>query len=304
MKIAIIGAGAMGCLYGAKLSLAPENKIFLINRWKEHVDALNAHGLLIESGGEFTKYENFTASTDVSGVGYADLAIICVKSTSTKQAMEEHIGVFGPDTAVLTLQNGLGNVELISEVIGSKNVIAGITAQGSTVLGPGKVRHAGVGKSVIGELDGNRTKRIENVCEMFNKADLETSISDDIMSVIWSKLMVNVGINALSGITKLHNGELLEHPEIAELLELAVTEGAAVARAKGIKLEFDDPVSRAKDVCVATAKNKSSMLQDILKKKKTEIDMINGAIVREGGKLGISTPVNLALMNLIKFIEK
>jgi 2-dehydropantoate 2-reductase len=304
MKIVVIGPGAMGCLYGAKLSSVPENKVYLLDIRTERADAINSHGILIEWGGEFTKYKNVVAGTDASSVGYADLVIIFVKSTATKEAVLGHTAVFGPETAVLTLQNGLGNVELISEVIGRKNVIAGTTAHGATVLGPGKVRHAGVGKSIIGELDGKRTERINAICDMFNKAGLETGLSDDVLSVIWDKLLVNTGINALVGITKLYNGELLEHPELIELLELAVTEGAEVAKAKGIKLGFDDPVSRTKDVCRATAKNKASMLQDILNHRKTEIDMINGAIVREGRKLGIVTPINLALTNLIKFIEK
>jgi len=294
----------MGCLYGAKLSLVPENKIVLLAARTEYVDAVNSHGVLMESDGVFTRYDNLNASTDASSAGHADLAIIFVKSHSTKRAVENHIAVFGPETAVLTLQNGLGNVELICEVIGSKNVVAGTTAHGATALEPGKIRHAGIGKSVIGELDGRQTERIKKICDVFNKAGLETAVSDDVLSVIWGKLLVNVGINALTGITKLHNGELLEHPEITELLELAVAEGAAVAKAKGIKLAFDDPVSRTKEVCIATAKNKASMLQDILNHKKTEIDMINGAIVREGSKLGVATPVNSALTNLIKFIEK
>ncbi|HVI41822.1 MAG TPA: 2-dehydropantoate 2-reductase, partial [Anaerovoracaceae bacterium] len=169
---------------------------------------------------------------------------------------------------------------------------------------PGKMRHAGSGKTIIGELNGKPTGRIEKIAEVLKDAGLETDISDNVLGLVWDKLLVNVGINALTGITKLQNGELLNHPEIEELLEAAVSEAHAVAAAKGITLSYDDPVGHTKAVCVATAANKSSMLQDILNHKRTEIDMINGAIVREGAQAGIATPVNSVLTNLIKFIQK
>jgi len=304
LKIAIIGAGAMGCLYGAKLSSAPENRVYLIDVWKEHIDAINSNGLLIEEDGATVKYENLTASTDAAVCGYADLAFVFVKSTLTKQAVQEAVSVFGPGTAAVTLQNGLGNIELISEVVGSETVIAGTTAHGATMLGPGKIRHAGRGMTFIGELDGTATARIEAIRDVLNRSGIDTEISDNALGLVWDKLLVNVGINALTGITKLHNGELLDYPEIVELMELAVNEGKEVAKAKGVKLGFEDPVSHTMDVCRATAKNKASMLQDVLNHKKTEIDMINGAIVREGKLLGIAAPANIALTNMIKFIEK
>ena len=304
MKIAIIGAGAMGCLYGAKLSSGAGNEVHLLDVWKEHVDAVNTRGLLIETDGELKEYRNLAAHTEASKAGFADLAVVFVKSTLTEQAVRSNIEVFGPDTAVLTLQNGLGNIELISKVVGSKKVLAGTTAHGATMLGPGKVRHAGQGMTLIGELDGCVSGRAGEICDVFNRAGLETSVSDNVLGAVWDKLLVNVGINALTGITRLHNGQILENPEIAGLLESAVLEGAKIAKARGVRLGFADPVSHTKDVCAATAKNKASMLQDILNHRKTEIDMINGAIVREGKLLGIETPVNETLTNLIKFFEK
>ena len=304
MKIAIIGAGAMGCLYGGKLSQVEENDVFLLDIWKEHIDAVNANGLLMEEDGEFNKFKNLKATADASSLGFADVALVFVKSTMTKQAILESNAVFGPDTIALTLQNGLGNIELISEVIGIENVIAGTTAHGATLLGPGKIRHAGHGKTVIGEIFGEETSRLRKIHDTLSSAGLQTDITDNVIGIIWDKLLVNVGINALTGITKLLNGQLLEYSEIMELLELAVLEGAEIARAKGVRLSYADPVSHAKEVCRATAENKASMLQDILNKRKTEIDMINGAIVCEGKKLGIKTPINTALTNLIKFYER
>lgn len=304
MKIAIVGAGAMGCLYGAKLSSVPENEVYLIDVWKDHIEAIDKNGLLMEENGALLTYNRVKGVTDAEQAGPCELAIIFVKSTLTSIAVQSNKAVFGPDTVALTLQNGLGNIDLIREEIGDHNVIAGTTAHGATMLGPGKMRHAGSGKTIIGELNGEKSDRIEKIAQALRDAGLETEISENVLGLVWDKLLVNVGINALTGITKLHNGELLNYPEIEELLEAAVSEAQSVADAKGIALSYDDPVDHTKAVCKATAANKSSMLQDILNHKQTEIEMINGAIVREGAQAGIETPVNFVLTNLIKFIQK
>ena len=304
MKIVIIGAGAMGCLYGAKLSLVPENKVYLLAARAEYVDAINSKGILLESDGEIASYKNVVASTETSAMNYADLVIVFVKSHGTKRAVLGNVEMLKTAKSVLTLQNGLGNAEIISEAIGTSNVLAGTTAHGALAIEPGKVRHAGVGPTVIGEASGSATDRTRSICELLNTAGIETAVSDDITSVIWKKLLVNVGINALVGITKLKNGELLDHQSLLEIMSLAVAEAVEVANAKGVDIGDINHFARAKEVAEATAQNKASMLQDILNNRETEIEMINGAIVREGNKLGIATPANLVLTNLIRFIQK
>ena len=304
MKIAVLGAGAMGSLYGAKLSANGKNDVHLIDVWKEHIDAVNLHGLQMEEGDDVLLYENLKGHISSEETGVCDLVIVFVKSTVTKTAVESNAAVFGPNTVALTLQNGLGNIEQISGVIGAERVIAGTTAHGATMLSAGKIRHAGKGKTIIGELGGHESDRIRKMAAVLEDAGMETVISGNVLGLVWDKLLVNVGINALTGITKLYNGQLLDYPEIEELLEKAVSEGVAVARAKGIVLGFDDPVAHTKDLCKATAANKSSMLQDILNGRQTEIDRMNGAIVREGKALGIETPVNLALTNLITYLSR
>ena len=304
MKIAVLGAGAMGSLYGAKLSANSKNEVYLVDVWKEHIDAVNLHGLQMEEGDDVLLYENLKGHISSEETGVCDLVIVFVKSTVTKTAVESNAAVFGPNTVALTLQNGLGNIEQISSVIGAERVIAGTTAHGATMLSPGKIRHAGKGKTIIGELGGHESDRIRKMAAVLEDAGMETVISGNVLGLVWDKLLVNVGINALTGITKLYNGQLLDYPEIEELLEKAVSEGVAVARAKGIRLGFDDPVAHTKDLCRATAANKSSMLQDILNDRQTEIEMMNGAIVREGKALGIETPVNLALTNLITYLSR
>lgn len=303
MKIVIIGAGAMGCLYGGKLSAVPGNEVYLLDVWKDHIDAINQTGLMMEEKESELVY-SVKAERDATKVGICDLAIIFVKSTLTDVAVRSNRAVFGPETVTLTLQNGLGNLELIAQEIGRENLLAGTTAHGALMLGPGRMRHTGFGKTVIGEIDGEKTERVARIVEVMEKAGLETDLSENVLGLVWDKLLVNVGINAITGITKLQNGQLVEYPEINDILERAVEEAVAVAKAKGIKLSFPDPVAHTRDVCVATAANKSSMLQDILNGKRTEIDMINGAIVREGKMVNIETPVNVVLTNLIRFMER
>jgi len=304
MKIAIVGAGAMGCLYGAKLSTLNENQVFLLDVWQEHLDAINRDGVQMEEDGEFQTYRNVKAFGEAGQVGPVDLAIVFVKSTMTKEAMKANKPLLDQNTAILTLQNGLGNVDAICEVVPSNNVLAGTTAHGATMLGPGKMRHAGKGKTIIGELSGQQTSRVNEIARMFTEAGLETETSDNAIGLIWGKLLSNVGLNAITAITGLLNGQILDYPETEELMTLAVLEAKAVADAKGVRLSYDDAVEHTRALCKATAPNRSSMLQDVSNGRKTEIDMINGAIVREGRALGIATPINLALTNLIKTIEQ
>lgn len=304
MKIAIIGAGAMGCLYGGKLSQSKENQVYLLDIWKEHIDAINKNGLIIEEVGEPQVYSDLMASVHASDIGIADLVIVFVKSTLTKVAVHEAQELFGNGTLVLTLQNGLGNVDLIGEEVGLINVIGGTTAHGAYMKGPGEICHAGFGKTIIGELTGESTERIEEVARVFRGVGLETEISNNILGLIWDKLLVNVGINSLTAITGLHNGELLDHPELLDIMMMAIDEAVAVAKIKKIQLSPQDPYVHTLDICKNTATNKSSMLQDVINRRRTEIDMINGGILREGQKEGIPTPVNRVLTDLIKYWEK
>ena len=302
MKIVILGAGAMGSLYGGFLAEGG-NEVWLLDVWKEHMDTINKNGLKIEGLSGDRIIRNIKATTNPSEIGIADLVIVFVKSTITDMAISQNLDIFNADTIVLTLQNGLGNVEKINKSIDEKNIIPGVTAHGATLIGPGSIRHAGIGATHIGELDGNSSDRIQNMANILNLAGLDTSISDNVMGLIWGKLLVNVGINAITAITKLKNGQLLDHAETEELLEKAVDEAWTIVKAKEISLSYDNPIIHTKQVCKATAQNFSSMLQDITNSRKTEIDMINGAIVREGSILGIETPINIVLTNLIKALE-
>jgi 2-dehydropantoate 2-reductase len=301
MTIVIVGPGAMGCLLAAFLAKSKET-IWLLDKDKDRAAQINQKGIRIEGiSGEWQA--KVSAAADPGQIPGADLVIISVKSYDTKEAMLLAKPLIGEDTQVITLQNGIGNIEVISEVVGADKVIGGVTNLGATLIDAGHVRHAGKGETVLGRIDGRINVQMRSIRELFNKAGLETRISKDIKALLWSKLIINVGINALTGITRLNNGRLLEFEGTRRILRDAVTEAIRVAKRKRIKLIYDDPLAKVEAVCEATSANISSMLQDIQKKRHTEIDYINGVIVRQARELDIPAPVNSILVDLIKVIE-
>lgn len=291
----------MGSLFGAMLSRSGKEEVWLLDVWGEHIDQVRSHGLIVESGEDKTVLK-VRATIDPEEVGVADLIVVFVKAYLTKDAVEYGQPMVGPKTVFLSLQNGLGNIESIKSVIARAHVIGGVTSQGSTMLGPGRIRHGGRGPTFVGQIDGKITPRVELIASLLNQSGIPTEASDNIELLMWEKLLINVGINAVTAITGLRNGGLLDFEETKALMTMAVEEAERVAREKGIPLK-NNPVERVFEVCSATAQNRSSMGQDIDNRRRTEIDFINGAIVREGKGLGIPTPVNATLTYLIKTIE-
>lgn len=302
MKIAIVGPGALGCLIAGYLKLKTKEDIWLYDSLPERAGHIRNNGIKIEglSGSHHVK---ISATAEPKEIGQCDFVIICVKSYSTEDACKEIKDLVGEHTFIATLQNGIGNIQILNDYFGPEKVIAGITNHGSTLLGEGHVRHAGRGETIIGKSDGKLSGALRDLQSVLSKAGFETKVSKDIDSVIWGKLVINVGINALTAITRLNNGRLTEYEEARSILRAAVQEAAKIVKRKRIKLAYDDPIQKVESVCKSTAANVSSMLQDVLSKKRTEIDFINGAIVRQGKALGIATPVNEVLTNLVKTIE-
>ena len=301
MRIVTVGAGALGCLVSACLAKSKE-EVWILDKNKERAAHINQHGVNVEGiGGKW--HISLKATIEPKEIKGPDLVIICVKSYHTKEAVKNVLSILEDDTKVLTLQNGMGNVEIISEVVGQEKVIGAVTNMGATLLNIGHVNYAGKGETIIGRMDGKISSQMRTIREIFNKAGLETKVSRDIKGIIWSKLIINVGINALTAITRLPNGRLLEFEGTHKILREAVSEATRIAKRKRIKLIYDDPLAKVEAVCEATACNICSMLQDVLKKKRTEIDFINGVIVRQGQELGIPVPVNSMLVDLVKTIE-
>ena len=302
MKIVIVGPGAMGCLLAALFIKKGKEEVWLLDNDKERAAGISQQGLSVEglAGNWEVKVK---ATSDAREIGEAGLLIVCVKAYDTKSAIKEARPCIGENTLVLTLQNGIGNIEIISEVVGNQKVIGGITNLGATLLDVGKVRFAGKGETVIGRMDGKIPVEVRSIREIFSNAGLEIRVSRDIKGFLWSKLLINAGINPLTAITRLPNGKLLDFEGTRKILRSAVTEGIKIAKRKRIKLTYDDPLAKVEAVCEATSSNISSMLQDILNKKPTEIDFINGVIVRQGEELGIPVPVNSLLVDLVKTLE-
>ena len=301
MKIVIVGPGAMGCLIAVFLSKSKE-EVWLLDKNADNAAKINEIGISLE-GVSGTWQAKPKATANIENISKADLILICVKSFNTKQAVEQIKPLLQENTKIMTLQNGIGNIEIIAELVGEERVIGGITNEGATLIDIGRIRHAGRGDTLIGTLDGKVPVEIRSIREVFNKVGLQTKMSRDIKSLVWSKLIINVGINALTAITQLPNGKLTEFEGTKRILRDAVTEATRIAKRKRIKLVYDDPLAKVEAVCEGTSENISSMLQDVLRKKRTEIDFINGVIVRLGQELGIAVPTNKLLVDLVKTIE-
>jgi 2-dehydropantoate 2-reductase len=252
--------------------------------------------------GSTTVYEIFATTRLEEVPGKSDLAIIFTKSYHTRDAAETASALLEPAGLALTLQNGIGNIEVIRDVLGVENAVAGVTSHGGDFVGPGTVRHAGKGPTHIAFLPGKGIFLDETV-RIFNEAGIETTLSENVDSLVWGKLIVNVGINALTAIFRVKNGIIGKTPECVRIMQQAVEEAVSVADALGIVLPYKDPFERVLQVCEATAANRASMLQDILKGGRTEIGAINGAIVDRGEALGIQTPVNRFLSQTVQALE-
>ena len=219
MKIGIIGSGAMGSLYGGILAEAG-NEVHLIDVFEAHIDKINKDGLCIVKDGNERYIKNIKATKNPDEVGIVDLAIVFVKSTITDIAVKGNSSILDEKTTVLTLQNGLGNIEKINQSVDGHQIIAGTSTNGGSMIEPGKVNHAGSGGTIIGEIDGKVTDRIKSLCHALDLEELgPCSISENVMGLIWDKLLVNVGINPLTALTGLKNGELLDYEESVEILE-------------------------------------------------------------------------------------
>jgi 2-dehydropantoate 2-reductase len=303
MKISIIGSGAMGSLFGGKLSLAG-HEVILYDVYREHVDKIVRDGLTIEdaaAGESITAHPG--ASVDPRAVEGSAALVFFVKSTATEQAAAQFAAFAGTTTIALTLQNGLGNEGIIRRWFGAENTAAGVTSQGATFLGPGRVRHAGKGPTHVAMADG-RNDKLAALAAALRLAGFETHVEQDVAALVWSKLVINVGINALTAIMGQPNGTLLESEELRALMADLVAEAMAVAKARGIRITYEDPLATVYDVAARTGANRSSMLQDFDKGLETEIDFMNGAIVREAAAQGIGVPVNATITRLVKALQR
>jgi len=292
-KIMVLGAGAIGSLFGGLLSDFGYD-VTLVGR-ASHVKAIKENGLIVSGFTDKTIEVDATTEPVES-----DIVFLTVKSYDTEQAIREI--PISKETIVVSIQNGLNNLETIFKYVKKSQIVGGVTSNGSLTLSPGKIRHTGIGYTVIGGLDEEGTMITRDIAKLLTDAGLKTEVSEDIMEKIWEKLMINVGINAPAALTGMRNGELPTYEETQWVMVEAIKEAILVAEKVGINIP-KDMVERVVDVTEKTAENRCSMLQDVANKKRTEIDAINGAIVMLGEEVGIDTPINRTLYSLIKGIE-
>jgi len=290
----IAGTGAMACLFAARLSEAGL-QVMMLGTWTEGLRALSQQGVrLVDPQGREQAFP-VRVSDDPKACAGAKLALVMVKAWQTEQVGSRLMQCVDLDGLVLTLQNGDGNYEKLTHLLGPKRVALGATTLGATLLAPGIVRPAGEGVITLGIHE-----RLKPMADILGRAGFIVDTVADISAVQWGKLVINAAINPLTALLRVQNGELMTRPSARIVMTAAAREAAAVAIAKGVHLPYPDPVVAAESIARKTASNYSSMLQDILRGAPTEIDTITGAIVREGEKTGVSVPVNRTLLLLVK----
>jgi 2-dehydropantoate 2-reductase len=292
-RIAVMGAGAVGCYYGAMLARAGGN-VTLIGRAR-HVEAVQRSGLRLQTSASDDQIR-VGGSTDASGVRGAQLVLFSVKSNDTEAAGRAMAPFLERDAAIVTLQNGVDNAERLTQTLG-REVIPAVVYVAVEMAGPGHVRHHGRGELVIG-----RVAASEAIVQAFSAAGVSVEISDNVAGALWSKLIVNSAYNALSAITQLPYGRLVQHAGVPAIMEDVVDECLAVARAAGVHVPGDmhETVRR---IAQTMPGQYSSTAQDLSRQKKTEIEHLNGFVVRKGEAHGVRTPVNRTLLALVKALE-
>ena len=307
-KVVVIGAGAIGGLFGGLLSEGNLD-VTLIDVNRAHIDAISMNGLkIVGYGGD--RFIDIKATIDPKQVGVGDIVIVQCKAMHTENAVKNALPVFGDYTVVVSFQNGIGNEEVIAGIIGEQRVIGGLTAQAAIVEGPGVVRNYSDLPTYVGEIFGpdvgSLTPRIEKIAQTFSAAGLNTHGSSNIRLDMWKKLLGNIGLSATSGTTDLASADMIKIPELAATIHCAVNEAAAVAAACGIEIpeaEKHKILKKLTSTCAGTAESKSSLCADLRAGRPTEIDRIYGTVVRYGKEHGVPTPTLDTLIAIVRGME-
>jgi 2-dehydropantoate 2-reductase len=291
-SILIVGTGAMASLFAgrlAKVGLA----VTLLGTWQKAIDALNEHGVRFENGESYPVFATNNV-TECAGISHV---LILTKAWQTPRVAHQLSHCLPPHGLAITLQNGLGNNEMLAEQLGLQRVAVGTATMGATLVAPGVVRDGGTGTLTFAQDD-----RLADLLPILRQAGFHIIETADLDSVLWGKLVINAGINPLTAILQVPNGELLTRPTARNLMQATATETTQVAHAHNITLPYPDPIVAVEEVAHKTASNHSSMFQDIKRHAPTEIDAICGTIIKIGKQVGVPTPINQTLFDLVKAI--
>ena len=305
LKVAVLGAGAMGCLFGGLLAEKGLN-VILIDVWKEHVEAINKKGLKMEGhgGDRFIKVQ---ATTDPSTVGVVDAVIVMCKATVLEPALNSIKNIIGEKTVFMSFQNGFGHEAIMQKIVGVEKVLGGTTTQASNILGPGHIMNHAALPSWIGEYEGGMSERVKEVADTFTAYNLETIAADDVKKRKWMKLFALTAIGPLSAIFDLHHTDLYINNSANDvsrsLGKEIILETRQVALADGVEVSEDECLFMFNKIVDSNQTNKSSMAFDVQYKRKTEIDFISGVVSNLGKKHGIKTPLNDLMYKMIKVKE-
>ena len=295
MEIVVFGAGAIGSFFGGLLST--KNKVLLFGR-KNHVDAIQKNGLYIT--GKTNLHTLVDATSCIDEVSFVpDVLFLTVKSFDTEKAIQDALSLIGRKTLVVSFQNGLGNIDVLNRYVQKDQIAAGITTHGSLYVKPGVVQHTGMGKTCFGELSGEKTSRIKRIVDTYNSVGVKTSVSVHIEKDMVKKAIINASINPLTAFFQCPNGFLLQNPVLTHLVEKICLESTAIAQAQGFDLSASTMIDETHQVIEKTRKNHSSMLQSVMKQSKTEIDSINGKLVKLGKEKGCDVFLNQVLTKII-----
>jgi len=303
VKIAIVGCGAMGSVY-AGLFASAGHEVWAIDRWAEHVQAMRKNGLRLEgkSGDRTVKVH---ATTEAKEAGACDLVVLATKAMHVAAAAEATKVLLGKDTPVLSIQNGLGGPETAAGILGRERVMVGVVGGfGASMKGPGHAHHNGMELVRLGEFGGPITPRLKKVEETWSGAGFTVKVFDDIDQLVWEKLICNCAYSGPCGLNECTISEVMNDPDLSKVSAACASEGYAVARAKGVKLGFTDPVAYVRDFGSKIPNARPSVLLDLMAKRLSEIDVINGSIPRVGKQLGVAAPVNETITALVKAKEK
>ena len=303
MKIAIIGVGAMGSIYAGLLADKGKHDVWAVDTWTDHVEAINTKGLRVE-GASGDRTVRMHATTNPADVRDADLVIIATKDDGVAGAAKSALAIAKKDAPILTIQNGLGSADKVAAIVGSKRIMMGVVGGfGASMKGPGHAHHNGMEFLRLGEMDGGMTPRLETVKQAWEAGGFKVLTFDDIHKMVWEKLICNCTYSGPCALTGLTVGQIQASPSAWSIAAACATEAYMVACARGIKLDFDDPVRYVRDFGQKIPGARPSMLLDHMAGRPAEVDNINGAIPREGAKVGIATPVNSTVVALLKAKE-
>ena len=303
MRIVIVGPGAIGCLFAGLLQKAGRN-VSLLDNDPARAARIAADGVRIESGGETDTFAVDIAADPADIRRPIDCLCICVKAYDTVSAIRHARPLVSDDTLIVSLQNGLGNAEKIESEAPGHAVACAVTSHGSTLLGPGHVRHAGVGPTAVAPVTARAAAGLSLFADTLESAGINTIRHDDCPGMLWSKAVVNAAVNPVTAVNNVNNGSVLERPDLRDPAMAAAAEATAVAAAAGISLLFESATEQVEIVCGRTANNISSMLQDVRLGRQTEIDAITGAIVEKAHELGVDVPVNEGLLEKVRAMSR